>query len=313
MATVLVTGGAGFIGSSLVIALVGKGYRVKVLDNFTTGSIDNLHTVLKDIELLKGDLRDLEQVRRAVDGVELVLHLGALPSVPRSVVDPAAANEVNTGGTLNVFWSSLNAGVQRVVYASSSSVYGDSAALPKEESMSPLPLSPYAVSKLAGELYGRVFYNLYGLETVGLRFFNVYGPRQDPRSDYAAVIPRFITALIEGYPPVIYGDGLQARDFTYIDDVVQGILLSAAVPGAAGEIFNIARGETVSINELLAVLVKITGLRAQAQYAAPRSGDVKNSLAGIAKAADVLGYAPRYGVEEGLIRTVEWFRRRGEQ
>lgn len=312
MAAVLVTGGAGFIGSNLVIALVGKGYRVKVLDNFTTGRVDNLHTVLKDIELHKGDLRNFEQVRRAADGAQLVFHLGALPSVPRSVADPATTNEVNIGGTLNVFWASLNAGVQRVVYASSSSVYGDSAALPKEETMSPLPLSPYAVSKLAGEMYGRVFYNLYGLETVGLRFFNVYGPRQDPGSDYAAVIPRFITALIEGRPPVIYGDGLQARDFTYIDDVVQGIILSAAAPGAAGEIINIARGEAVSINKLLADLVKITGLRAQARYAAPRSGDVKNSLAGIAKAADVLGYASRYGVQEGLIRTVEWFRQRGE-
>ena len=312
MSAVLVTGGAGFIGSNLAITLVERGCRVRIIDNFSTGSIDNLQSVTKEIELHSGDLRDIEQVRRVMDGVETVFHLAALPSVPRSVADPATTNEVNVGGALNVFLTARDAGVRRVVYASSSSVYGDSPALPKVEKLPPRPMSPYAVTKLAGEIYGRIFYQLYGLETVGLRFFNVYGPRQNPRSAYAAVIPRFISALLKGEPPVVFGDGNQSRDFTYMADALQGLLLSSAAAGAAGEVFNVARGERVALNELLAILTGITGSRATAIYAATRPGDVKDSLAGVAKAAGVLGYSPRYGIREGLGLTVDWFRRRGE-
>lgn len=310
MSTFLVTGGAGFIGSNLTIALVEQGHRIKVLDNFTTGSIDNLRPVIKEIELYQGDLRSLDDVRRAVDGVEVVFHQGALPSVPRSVADPVTASEVNITGTLNVFLASRDAGVRRVVYASSSSVYGNSDDLPKLETMPPRPMSPYAATKLAGEVYGRVFYELYGLETVGLRYFNVFGPRQDPGSEYAAVIPRFIDALLKGMPPVIYGDGEQSRDFTYIDDVVRANFLSSEAAGAAGEVFNIAAGNRISLNELLDALMNITGSRVNAVYAGARPGDVKHSMACIEKASDILGYFPKTGFKEGLRMTVEWYTRK---
>jgi UDP-glucose 4-epimerase len=307
----LVTGGGGFIGSSLTMVLVKMGYRVKVLDNFSTGCSDNLKPVLKEIEVCQDDLRDLNAVRRAVTGAEVVFHQGALPSVPRSVADPLTTNNVNNNGTLNVLLASRDAGVRRVVYASSSSVYGSSDVLPKNERMSLNPLSPYAATKLTGEFYGKIFYQLYGLETVGLRYFNVFGPGQDPKSEYAAVIPRFITALLKGTPPVIYGDGTQSRDFTYVDDVVKANLLSEQAAGAAGEVFNIAGGRRTTLNKLLEVLKNVTGSRLEAIYAQARPGDLKHSQASIEKASHLLGYLPRTSLEQGLKLTVEWFARKG--
>jgi len=306
----LVTGGGGFIGSNLTIALVQMGYKVKVLDNFSTGSLDNLKSVLKEIEVCQGDLRNLSDVRRAVAGVEAVFHQGALPSVPRSVANPVTTNEVNNNGTLNVFLASRDAGVRRVVYASSSSVYGNSDVLPKLEGMPPRPMSPYAATKLAGEVYGKIFYDLYGLETVGLRYFNVFGPRQDPESEYAAVIPRFIDALLKGRPPVIFGNGTQSRDFTYVDDVIQANLLSQQAAGSAGEVFNIAGGKQTTLNKLLDILMNITGSRVDVIYSEARPGDVNHSMAGIEKASNYLGYFPKTGLEEGLKLTVEWFARK---
>jgi len=313
MGAILVTGGAGFIGSNLTIALVGLGHRVRVLDNLSSGSLDNLRPVLKEIELDQGDLRSPDDARRAVTGVDLVFHLGALPSVPRSVADPRPTNEVNVTGTLNIFLASRDAGVRRVVYASSSSVYGNSEVLPKIETMTPRPMSPYAASKLAGEVYGRIFSALYGLETVGLRYFNVFGPRQDPQSEYAAVIPRFIRALLAKTPPVIFGDGEQSRDFTFIDDVVRANLLASQSRGVAGEVFNIAAGNRITLNNLLVTLTDITGCKAEAIHSEPRPGDVKHSLAGIEKASRMLGYFPKKGLVEGLRLTVEWFGRNNRQ
>lgn len=310
MATFLITGGAGFIGSNLTIALVKSGHRVKVLDNFSTGNSGNLRPVLKEIELYRGDLRSLGDVRRAVSGVEAVFHQGALPSVPRSVADPLTTNDVNATGTLNVFVASRDAGVRRVIFASSSSVYGNSDVLPKLENMTPRPMSPYAATKLASEVYGRIFNELYGLDTVGLRYFNVFGPRQDPNSGYAAVIPRFIKALLAKESPVIFGDGSQSRDFTFIDDVVQANLLACQADGAAGEVFNIACGSRVTVRGLFETLKKITGSDAQAVYAQSRPGDVKHSMAGIDKASRLLGYSPRYNLHEGLRLTVEWYARK---
>lgn len=313
MGTFLVTGGAGFIGTNLTIALVEQGHKVKVLDNFSTGSLDNLQPVLKEIEVQQGDLRSLSDVRRAVAGVDVVFHQGALPSVPRSVADPLTTNEVNITGTLNVFQASRDAGARRVVYASSSSVYGNSDVLPKHERLPSRPMSPYAATKLAGEVFGKIFYELYGLETVGLRYFNVFGPRQDPNSDYSAVIPRFIDALLKGRPPVIYGDGEQSRDFTFIDDVVQANLLSWQAAGASGEVFNIAVGNRVTLNDLLGVLINITGSKADVIHSEPRPGDVKHSMASIEKASNILGYFPKTGIEEGLRLTVEWFTEKNTQ
>lgn len=303
----LVTGGAGFIGANLVYNLVREQHVVRVLDNFSTGRFENIIPVIKKIDLIVGDLCNERDVRRAVEDVDVVFHQAALPSVPRSVADPFSTNRVNTEGTLNVLLAARDNGVKRVVYASSSSVYGSNRQLPKEESMQSRPMSPYAVSKLAKELYGRIFYDLYGLETVGLRYFNVFGPRQDPGSEYAAVIPKFITALLTGIPPLVHGDGEQSRDFTFIDDVVKANLLAAAAPGAAGEVFNIARGHRISLNELLTLLKIITGKSVEAHYSEDRPGDVKHSLADIKKARSILGYEPEFSLESGLRRTVEWF------
>ena len=312
MSTFLITGGAGFIGSNLTISLVELGHRVKVLDDFSTGSLDNLQPVLKEIEVFRADLCSLDDVRRAAAGAEVVFHQGALPSVPRSVADPLTTNEVNVTGTLNVLIASRDAGVRRVVYASSSSVYGNSDVLPKIETMTVRPMSPYAVSKLAGEYYGKIFYELYGLETVGLRYFNVFGPRQDPKSEYAAVIPRFISALQERKPPVVFGDGEQSRDFTFINDVVQANLCSGQVDGVAGEVFNIASGKRITLNHLLGVLMGIVGCDMEVIYAEPRPGDVKHSLAGIDKASDRLGCSSKTSLEEGLRVTVDWFARKNQ-
>jgi UDP-glucose 4-epimerase len=308
----LVTGGAGFIGSNLVERLVAQGERVRVLDNFSTGTYANLSPWLDRIELIAGDIRDPETVCRAMAGVAYVLHQAALPSVPRSVADPMASHEANVTGTLNVLMAARHAGVNRVVYASSSSVYGNSPELPKREEMPTNPLSPYAVSKLAGENYCRAFYQVYGLETVCLRYFNVFGPRQDPNSQYAAVIPKFVTAMLDGGQPVIYGDGTQSRDFTYVDNVVAANLLACRAPagGVAGEAFNVACGERTTLLELVAGLERALGKEATPEFAPPRPGDVKHSLAAIDRARERLGYRPRVSFERGLAHTVAFFQSR---
>jgi nucleoside-diphosphate-sugar epimerase len=303
----LVTGAAGFIGSHIAETLVKQGERVKVLDNFVTGKRENLAPFLDQIELVEGDLRNPADVSRAVEGVEIVFHEGALPSVPKSVEDPVGSNESNITGTLNLLMAARDAGVRRVVYAASSSAYGDSPTLPKEETMTPAPLSPYATQKYVGELYCRNFYDLFGLETVALRYFNVFGPRQDPMSQYAAVIPKFITALAEGKPPTIYGDGEQSRDFTYIENVVRANLLAARAEGAAGEMMNFACGERYTLNEILAKLQKIMKTDVKPIFADPRPGDVKHSLADTRKSRKLLGYTPHVSLEEGLKRTVAFF------
>ncbi|MDZ4042091.1 MAG: SDR family oxidoreductase [Eubacteriales bacterium] len=306
--TCLVTGGAGFIGSNLSIALLHRGLHVRVLDNYSTGRAENLRGYEQEIEVINGDIRSVDDVTRATKGVDVVFHQAALPSVPRSVADPLTSNEYNVTGTLNLFIGARDQGVRRVVYASSSSVYGNTQVLPKVETMIPRPMSPYAVSKLTGEIYGRVFAELYGLETVGLRYFNVFGPRQDPSSQYAAVIPKFITFLINGRRPTVFGDGEQSRDFTFISDVVEANILAATTEGVGGEVFNIACGQRISLNELLKVLRDIIGSRLGADYTDPRPGDVKHSLADIDKARRLLNYSPKTGVEEGLRKTVEWFK-----
>ncbi|MCR4407329.1 MAG: SDR family oxidoreductase [Anaerolineae bacterium] len=308
MAFYLVTGGAGFIGSHIVAELVHRGERVRVFDNFSTGKEENLRAVRQDIELINGDLRDLEAVRYAISGVDYVLHQGALPSVIRSVDDPLASDACNVVGTLNLLIAARDAGVRRVVYASSSSVYGDSPTLPKHEDMRPAPKSPYAVSKLAGEHYCQVFTEVYGLETVCLRYFNVFGPRQDPTSQYAAVIPLFITALLRGQSPTVYGDGRQSRDFTYVSNNVQANLLAATTPGVAGQVFNIACGKSYTLLELLDALKDILDMNVIPVHAPPRPGDVRHSLADISRAQQVLGYRVGVSFEEGLQRTVDWYR-----
>jgi len=302
-----VTGGAGFIGSSLTRAIVERGDEVRVLDNFLTGREENLAD-LPDVEIVQGDIRDAETLRTAMQGVERVLHQAAVPSVARSLKDPITSNEANIGGTLNVLIAARDAGVQRVVFASSSSVYGDTPTLPKVETMLPGPLSPYAVTKLTGEHYLKVFHHLYGLETVALRYFNVFGPRQDPTSDYAAVIPLFISLMARGRVPHIHGDGTQSRDFTYIDNVVQANLKAASAPGVGGEVFNVACGQRYTLLDLVAGLNTILGTSIEPTFGPSRAGDVKHSLADIDKARRLLGYEPSTTFEEGLERTVAWGR-----
>ena len=304
---VLVTGGAGFIGSNLIESLLNYDNQVTCLDNFSTGKRENIKDSSSDIELVEGDLRDLQTVRNAVKGMHLILHQGALPSVPKSVADPLTTNAVNIAGTLNILVAARDEGISRVVYAASSSAYGDSPVLPKVETMSPNPLSPYAIQKHVGEQYCKVFYELYGLETVALRYFNAFGPRQDPASEYAAVIPRFITALAKGQSPTIYGDGEQTRDFTYVENVVRANLVAARRPGIGGEMMNIASGTRCSLKELLRVLQKIMQTDIEPIYADPRPGDVKDSLADIRKSQMLLGYTPNVPFDEGLRRTVESF------
>jgi UDP-glucose 4-epimerase len=309
MALYLVTGGAGFIGSNIVTELVERGARVRVLDNFSTGRRENLASFLETIDLIEGSLEDLPAVCRAVEGVDYVLHQAALPSVARSIDDPAATHAVNATGTLHLLIAARDAGVKRVVYASSSSIYGDSPTLPKQEDMVPRPKSPYAVSKLAGEQYCRSFAHVYGLETVCLRYFNVFGPRQDPTSQYSAVIPLFITAILQGKIPTIYGDGGQSRDFSYVSNVVQANLLAAAAPGdAVGRTFNVAYGERYTLLDLIAALNDILGTDVEPIHAAPRPGDVRHSLADVSAAREALGYVPEVDFYEGLRRTVAWYR-----
>ncbi|MEW6751526.1 MAG: SDR family oxidoreductase [Candidatus Latescibacterota bacterium] len=313
MATYLVTGGGGFIGAHLVEELLRRGEAVRVLDNFATGKRESLAPHLDRIELLEGDIRSYHIVHEAVRGVDYILHQGALPSVPRSIHDPITTNEVNVGGTLNILDAARDAGVRRVVYASSSSVYGANQALPKREDMMPQPISPYAVAKLTGEKYCQVFAWTYGLETVCLRYFNVFGPRQDPQSAYAAFIPKFVQGLMEGTPLTLDGDGTQSRDFTYVSNVVEANLLAASAPGVSGEVFNIACGSSLSLNAIVGHLEQVLGCRGHISHGPPRPGDVPRSLADISRARQRLGYQPRVSVEEGLGRVVEWFRERASR
>ncbi len=303
---ILVTGGAGFIGSNLADAFLSEGHEVRVLDDLSTGFSDN---VPGDAELIKGDVADRHIVVKAVDGVELVVHLAAHRAVLRSVEDPLATDTANTHGTLTVLKSGVDAGVRRVIYASSSSVYGLDPPMPTPETAPPRPLSPYGVTKLAGEHYCRVFAELYGLETVSFRYFNVFGPRQRPDSAYAAVIPLFIQALHECAPPVVHGDGLQSRAFTFIDDVVAANLAAAAAPThvCAGQVYNIASDESHTLLELLDILARIMGVTPQPRHVDPRPGDIRNSRADITAARVALGYDPKVSFEAGLRRAVDWF------
>ncbi len=303
----LVTGGAGFIGSHLVEALLKEGKRVRVVDNFSSGRVENLRPFLKDIELLTGDVSDESAARAAAKGVEVVFHQAALPSVPRSIQQPVASHQANATGTLQMLQAATQAGVRRFVYAASSSAYGDTPTLPKIETMPPRPRSPYVAAKLTGELYCQSYYHVHGLETVCLRYFNIFGPRQDPESPYAAVIPRFLEALLSGHSPVIFGDGNQTRDFTFIENAVQANLRAAEAEGVGGEVFNVACGKRVSLNHLLEMLQVETGVRISATFGEPRPGDVRDSLASIDKARERLGYRPSIDVKEGIARTVAWF------
>jgi len=304
----LVTGGAGFIGSNTVEELVRRGHSVAVLDDLSTGKEENLSSVAGKIELLRGSIADLETVRAACRGVDYVLHLAARTSVPRSVKEPLETNRVNVDGTLNVLVAARDARVRRVVFAASSSVYGDTLILPKVETMPPSPISPYGVSKFVGEAYAQVFGRVYGLQNVSLRYFNVFGPRQDPDSPYSGVLSRFITALQNGAQPVVFGDGEQSRDFTYVENVVEANLLACEAPKASGLVFNIGVGGRFTLNRTLQLLEKFAGKPAQPRYDPPRDGDILHSQADISLARKLLDYNPRVGFEEGLRRTWEWYR-----
>lgn len=308
MAKYLVTGGAGFIGCNLVRALLARNEDVRVLDNFSTGLHSNLEGLDGALDIIEGDLRDTAAVGRAVAGVQAVFHLGALPSVMRSVQDPLPTHDVNVTGTLNVLLAARDAGVERLMFTSSSSVYGDTPVLPKQEDMTPMPLSPYALSKLTGEHYARLFYELYGMKTFALRYFNVFGPRQNPKSDYAAVIPLFVHAYRTHTAPIIYGDGEQTRDFTYVEDVVAGNLCCLTAPDeAAGKAYNLAWGYRTSVNELAEQIGRLMGQSIKPEYRPAREGDVRDSQADSTRARTLLGWNPAVPFDEGLQRTVQWF------
>ncbi|MCB5224438.1 MAG: SDR family oxidoreductase [Candidatus Cloacimonadaceae bacterium] len=306
----LVTGGAGFIGSNIVQELLRQGMEVRVLDNFATGKRENILPLLKNpqLSLFEGDLRSFHIVRAAVKGVDYILHQGALPSVPRSITDPITSNDVNILGTLNLLEAAREFGVKRVVCASSSSIYGNSESLPKVESMPVNPMSPYALTKYAQERYCQVFYQLYGLETVSLRYFNVFGPNQDPSSQYSAVIPKFIRLIQQDREPIIYGDGSQSRDFTYVENNVWANIQACTAPKAAGEVINVACGERYTLLDLVQMINSILGKDIQPRFEPERPGDVKHSLAGIDKARELLDYEVRVDFREGLERTVDYFR-----
>ncbi len=302
----LVTGGAGFIGSHLVQTLLDRGNPVRVVDNFSTGRRENLAPFADRIDLVEGDLSDPAIATRAVEGVRLVFHQAALPSVPRSIRDPLHTHASNVTATLNLLEAARNAGVRRFVYAASSSAYGDTPTLPKVETMPTNPRSPYAVAKLAGEAYCQAFYRTHGLETVALRYFNIFGPRQDPASEYAAVIPRFFERLMSGEPPVIFGDGFQSRDFTYIENAVQANLCAAEADGVAGEVFNVGCGQRFTLNRLVEMMQHELRTRIPTRHIEPRPGDVRHSQADIEKARERLGYEPKVSLQEGLRRTLVW-------
>ena len=310
MALFLITGISGFIGSSLARALLASGEQVRGVDNFSTGRRENLAEILSRIDYREADILDLDALRKACDGVDFVLHQAAIPSVPKSVLDPLGSNRSNVDGTVNLLVAARDAKVKRVVYAASSSAYGDTPTLPKHEAMKPDPISPYAVAKLASEQYMISFYRCYGLETVCLRYFNIFGPRQDPSSPYSGVLAKFITLMLRGEPPTMFGDGEQSRDFTYIDNAVEANLLACHAPAAqaAGGVFNVATGRRVTLNETFTLLQDLTGYRGRPVYGPERGGDIKHSLADIAKAEAALGYKPKVDFEEGLRRTVEWYR-----
>jgi UDP-glucose 4-epimerase len=301
----LVTGGAGFIGSHIVKRLVEGGAQIRVVDNLSTGRICRLDAWRSAIQFIEGDLAEEAMARRAVVGMDFVLHQAAVPSVQRSVADPALTHRANVTATVNLLEACRSAGVRRIVFAASSSAYGDTEVLPKREDMIANPLSPYALQKFIGERYCKLYYELYRLETVSLRYFNVFGPAQDPHSEYSAVIPKFITGLLTTRPITIHGDGEQTRDFTYIDNVVEANLLALKAPGAAGKMCNIGCGQRISLNQLVALLEKQLGFKAQVNYAPAKAGDVRHSLADISRAKAILGYEPSIAVEEGLRRTVE--------
>jgi UDP-glucose 4-epimerase len=304
----LVTGGAGFIGSHLTDGLLAAGFSVRVLDDFSSGRDQNLSHALGKIDLIRGDLADPATAARACEGADVVFHEGAIPSVPRSVEEPVRTNRANVDGTLNVLECARRAGVRRVVFAASSSAYVDTEELPKIETMPPNPRSPYALQKYAGEVYCRLYHELYGLETVALRYFNVFGPRQDPKSEYAAVVPRFATACLRGEPAQINGDGEQSRDFTFVADTVRANLLAADAPAAVGQVINVAGGRRISLNALLASLQEITGSKVAAVHGPGRAGDVRHSLADLGRARTLLGFDPEVSLAEGLRRTVESLR-----
>ena len=304
----LVTGGAGFIGSNTVDELVRRGHSVVVLDDLSSGKEDNLAEIRNKITFIKGSITDIEVVRKAMHEAEYVLHLGARTSVPRSVKDPIDTNKINIEGTLNVLVAAKELKVKRFVFAASSSAYGETPTLPKVETMQPQPISPYGVTKYVGELYGQTFGRCYGLENVSLRYFNIFGPRQDPSSPYSGVLAKFCTAFLEDTPPLVFGDGEQTRDFTYVENAVQANLLACEAPNASGKVFNVGVGERISLNEVLRELGKITGKRLEAKYEPPRDGDIRDSQADISQARECLDYDPQVSFEEGLARTFEWYR-----
>ena len=304
----LVTGGAGFIGSSTVDELVQRGHSVVVLDDFSAGKEENLAEVRNKITFIKGSITDIEVVRKAMHEAEFVLHLAARTSVPRSVKDPLETNRINVEGTLNVLVAAREFRVKRVVFAASSSAYGETPTLPKVETMQPVPISPYGVTKYVGELYGQAFLKCYGLETVSLRYFNIFGPRQDPASPYSGVLAKFCTAFLEDSPPVVFGDGEQTRDFTFVDNAVYANLLACEAPNVAGKVFNVGCGERISLNQVLAALRKVTGKPLQANYDPPREGDIRDSQADISEARRYLGYEPQVGFGQGLELTLGWYR-----
>lgn len=304
----LVTGGAGFIGSNIVDELVRRGQSVTVLDDLSSGKEANLADVRQKITFVKGTITDLETVHKASQGADYVVHLAARTSVPRSVKDPIETNKVNIDGTLNVLVAARDAKAKRVVFAASSSAYGETPTLPKVETMQPEPISPYGVTKYVGELYAQVFGRVYGLENASVRYFNVFGPRQDPTSQYSGVLSRFMLAVIEGEPPTVYGDGEQSRDFTYIDNVVDETLRACEAPGASGIVFNGGTGARITLNQVLKLLEKITGKKIEAKYDPPRAGDIRDSQAEISLAKKILGYTPKVMFEEGLRRTWDWYK-----
>ncbi len=308
----LITGGAGFIGSNIAEHLVGQGRSVRVFDNFSSGKRANVQSFAAQAEIIEGDLRDIKSVQQAVKDVRYVLHLGAIPSVPRSVENPLATNEANITGTVNLLVAARDAGVKRVVFTSSSSVYGDTRTLPKREDMPPSPLSPYAVHKITGEYYAAIFWRLYGLETVSLRYFNVFGPRQDPQSQYAAVIPRFITAILRDQSPVIFGDGSQTRDFSHVENVIHANLLACEAPKEAlGQSFNIACGGRISLLDLVDTVNKILGKNVKPKFDPARPGDILHSQADITKAERLLDWKPTVNFPEGIAKTIAWYQRQG--
>jgi nucleoside-diphosphate-sugar epimerase len=304
----LVTGGAGFIGSNTVDELVRRGHSVVVLDDLSSGKEDNLAELRNKITFIKGSITDIEVVRKAMHEAEYVLHLAARTSVPRSVKDPIETNKINIDGTLNVLVAAKELKVKRVVFAASSSAYGETPTLPKVETMQPQPISPYGVTKFVGELYGQTFGRCYGLENVSLRYFNIFGPRQDPSSPYSGVLAKFCTAFLEETPPVVFGDGEQTRDFTYVENAVLANLLACEAPNVSGKVFNVGVGGRVSLNEVLRTLGKITGKNLEAKYEPPRDGDIRDSQADISQAQQFLAYEPQVTFEEGLARTIEWYK-----